>query len=303
MKGLELSRGFWEELLRPAMEEACPVLLERVAVGLCGGGSDCLGYDDEISRDHAFAAGCMVFLPEEDERNYGFRLSTVYDRLPREFRGVAAEHRSRMGDGRYGVKTLEGFFRPFTGLPGAPETWRQWMRIPACSLAAATAGEVFYDGPGAFTRIREELRTGMPEDVRVKKIAARAALMAQSGQYNFSRCLRHGETAAARLAAGEFVRECLGMIFLLNRRHMPFYKWAFRALGELDVLSEQKTALEEILDEPTQERIEEVSAAVIETLRTQGLTEGHWDFLEPHAYEIMKHIENPEIAGLHVMEG
>ena len=303
MKGLELSRGFWEELLRPAMEDACPVLLERVAVGLCGGGSDCLGYDDEISQDHAFAAGCMVFLPEEDARNYGFRLSTVYDRLPREFRGVAAEHRSRMGDGRYGVKTLEGFFRPFTGLPGAPETWRQWMRIPAYSLAAATAGEVFYDGPGDFTRIREELRTGMPEDVRVKKIAARAALMAQSGQYNFSRCLRHGETAAARLAAGEFVRECLGMIFLLNRRHMPFYKWAFRALGELDVLSEQKTALEEILAAPTEERIEAVSAAVIETLRTQGLTEGRWDFLEPHAYELMKHIENPEIAGLHVMEG
>jgi hypothetical protein len=303
MKGLELSRGFWEELLRPAMEEACPVLLERVAAGLCGGGSDCLGYDDEISHDHAFAAGCMVFLSEEDERNYGFRLSTVYDRLPREYRGVAAEHRSRMGDGRCGVKTLEGFFRPFTGLPGAPETWRQWMRIPAWSLAAATAGEVFYDAPGTFTRIREELRTGMPEDVRVKKIAARAALMAQSGQYNFSRCLRHGETAAARLAAGEFVRECLGMIFLLNRRHMPFYKWAFRALGELELLSEQKSALEEILTDPTRERIEAVSAAVIETLRAQGLTEGHWDFLEPHAYEIMKHIEDPEIAGLHVMEG
>ena len=30
-------------------------------------------------------------------------------------------------------------------------------------------------------------------------------MMAQSGQYNYSRCLAHGETAAAQLAAGEYV--------------------------------------------------------------------------------------------------
>ena len=40
------------------------------------------------------------------------------------------------------------------------------------------------------------------------------------------------------------------MIFLLNQRHMPFYKWAFRALGELPLLSEQRPALERILSEP-----------------------------------------------------
>ena len=121
MQGLELSRRFWTELLRPALEEQCPELMGLIAAGLCGGGSDCLGYDDEISRDHAFAAGCMVFIPESEERRIGFRLSAVYDRLPREFLGFPTEHRSRQGDGRYGVKTIEGFFTPLTGRPGAPE--------------------------------------------------------------------------------------------------------------------------------------------------------------------------------------
>ena len=120
MKGLELSRLFWEEALRPAMEEQCPVLLRCAAAGLSGPGSDCLGYDDEISRDHDMAAGCMLWLPEEEYKSYGFHLSAIYDKLPREFRGVAAEHRSRQGDGRYGVKSLEGFFRAFTGRDGAP---------------------------------------------------------------------------------------------------------------------------------------------------------------------------------------
>ena len=303
MQGLELSRQFWTELLRPALEEQCPELMGLIAAGLCGGGSDCLGYDDEISRDHAFAAGCMVFIPESEERRIGFRLSAVYDRLPREFLGFASEHRSRQGDGRYGVKTVEGFFRPLTGRGGPPETWREWLSIPESYLAEAVAGEVFYDGPGIFSRIREEICTGMSEDVRLKKLAARAALMAQSGQYNFSRCRRHGEEYAARLAADEFVRQCLGMIFLLNRRYMPYYKWAFRALGELELLSELRDPLGSILTDPKEETIEAVSAAVIAELRRQGLTAGTWDYLEPHAYEITKHIRSAEIAALHVMEG
>jgi len=303
MQGLELARRFWEEACRPALERECPELLGQLAAGLCGAGSDCLGYDDAVSQDHAFAAGCMLFLPEELERRYGFRLSAVYDRLPREFLGYPTEHRSRQGDGRYGVKTLEGFFRPLTGTSGAPETWRQWMAVPSPYLAQAAAGEVFYDGSGALSRLREEIRTGMPEDVRLKKLAARAALMAQSGQYNFARCLRHGEEGAARLACDEFARQTLEMAFLLNRRHMPYYKWALRALRELPRLSNLAEALTELLRAPTQEQIEQISAQIIRELRAQGLTDGSWDFLEPHAYEIMRRISDSEIAAMHVMEG
>lgn len=35
----------------------------------------------------------------------------------------------------------------------------------------------------------------MPEDVRRKKLAARLIFMAQSGQYNYSRCLGHKSRA------------------------------------------------------------------------------------------------------------
>jgi len=303
MKGLELSRRFWEELLYPALREQCGELLGSVAAGLCGAGSDCLGYDDEISRDHAFAAGCMLFVPESMSRADVFRLSAVYDRLPREFMGFAAEHRSRQGDGRYGVKTVEAFFRPLTGCSGPPEDWRAWLRIPSHYLAEAAAGQVFYDGDGRFSALRRQIALGMPEDVRLKKIAARAALMAQSGQYNFARCRRHGEEGAARLAGCEFVRQTLEMVFLLNRRHMPYYKWAFRALRELPVLSGLGPGLEQLLAAPTEESIETISAAVIARLREEGLTDGDWDFLEPHAYSVMKRIRDPEIAALHVMEG
>ena len=93
------------------------------------------------------------------------------------------------------------------------------------------------------------------------------------------------------------------MVFLLNRRYMPYYKWAFRALRELERLGELAEPLGSILIDPREETIEAVSAAVIAELKRQGLTAGSWDYLEPHAYEITKHIRGAEIAALHVMEG
>ncbi len=54
MQGLELTRLFFEECGRPMLEEQFPDLLPFLAAGLFGSGSECFGYDDEISRDHDF---------------------------------------------------------------------------------------------------------------------------------------------------------------------------------------------------------------------------------------------------------
>lgn len=50
MKGLELSRRYYEQYGRQALMEYDPALFERVAVGLAGEGSECFGFDDELSR-------------------------------------------------------------------------------------------------------------------------------------------------------------------------------------------------------------------------------------------------------------
>lgn len=97
---------------------------------------------------------------------------------------------------------------------------------------------MFEDSLGEFSRIRAALAEYYPEDVRIKKIAARAAGMAQSGQYNYGRCMCRGDTVAASLALNEFVRQAMSMLYLLNRRYAPYYKWMFRGLRDFPILPE-----------------------------------------------------------------
>lgn len=151
----------------------------------------------------------------------------------------------------------------------------------------------------------------MPEDVRRKKLAARLIFMAQSGQYNYSRCLGHKEPGAAMLALSEFVKNAAECVFLLNRRHAPYYKWLLRAMRELPRLGSLADALEFLLtaentDDGAKlkaEVIEDICAQIVAELRAQKLTCGSWDYLEPHAFDVQSHIENREIRSLHIMEG
>lgn len=70
------------------------------------------------------------------------------------------------------------------------------MTTPDSCLAAATNGEVFRDDLGEFSRIRQSF-LDMPQDVRLKKLAGHLIMAAQAGQYNFKRCISHGETGGA----------------------------------------------------------------------------------------------------------
>jgi hypothetical protein len=307
MRGLDEARSFYENYGREMIHSGFPACEERIAVGLVGHGSQCFGFDDDVSRDHDYETGFCMWLTDVDDITVGARLAEAYRSLPARVSGEA----SRMGDSSVGVRRTGFFYSRYTGTEGAPESLRQWMSIPSWALSEATNGQVFRDDLGEFTGIRNELLTGMPEDVRRKKLAARAFTMAQAGQYNYSRCLSHGEEGAAMLAMSEFVTAAADMIYLLNRRHMPYYKWALRGMESLEKLSGMKSALEFLLtgeNDPAGQKtkagvVEDVCANAISELRSQGLTDGGWDFLEPHAFEIMERIEDPEIRAMNISEG
>ena len=310
MQGIELCRGFYEAYGAPMLHAQFPQLEEIIAVGLVGAGSECFGYDDEVSRDHDFEPAFCLFLPDEEviDRRTAFLLERAYAKLPKEYGGVPRLRVSPVGGSRHGVLRMEDFFREKIGHSGKITDLMDWFSVPEQGLAEATNGEVFRDDVGLFTSIRNALRY-FPPDVRKKKLAGRLLLMAQSGQYNYARCLAHGESAAAQLAVTEFVRHTLAVIFLLNERYLPYYKWQFRALRELPWLSELAQPLEFLLTTGNEESLAEQKAAMIEeiafriisVLQEQNLTAAVCGDLEKHAYSVNDQITDSNLRNAHIL--
>ncbi len=312
MKGIELSEKFYSEFGAPMLHQYFSEIENLIAVGLAGSGSECFGYDDEFSRDHDFEPGFCLFLPDEEliDSQTAFALERAYSKLPKEFMGFKRNPLNPVGGNRHGVIRMSEFFKEKTGYADGNLSPKDWFFVPEQSLAEATNGKVFRDDSGAFTAIREKLAY-MPEDVRLKKLAGNLLIMGQAGQYNYKRCVSRGETAAAQLSLTEFVKSALNTAFLINKKYIPYYKWSFRALRELNTLSSLYQPLEYLISSGNEKEdvlkkediIEKVCGNIISELENQQLTQFTGTQMEGHAYAVNNKIVNGEIRNLHILYG
>ena len=308
MRGIELAKRYYEEFGAPMLHERFPEWEERLAVGLIGSGSECLGFDDDVSQDHDFEPGFCIFLPDEVDSRTEFQLERAYAGLPKEYLGYQRPRLSPVGGNRRGVLRLGDFLEARTGRRDAALTLRDWLTLPEHYLLEVTNGELFRDDAGLLTGIRERLAF-LPEDVRLKKLAGRLLLAAQAGQYNYLRCLSHGEPAAAQLAVFEFVQQTMAAIFLLNRRYLPYYKWQFRALRTLPLLCELGESLELLLTtdngktmaQAKIDLIEDAASRIITVLQEQKLTEAICGDLEKHAYSVNDRVADPSLRNENIL--
>ena len=309
MKGLELARAYFELYGKPVLAEHFPDLYPKLAFGLCGSGSECYGYDDELSQDHDFEPGFCIFLPDESvvSRREAFQLERAYASLPDTMDQIPRLKMQPAGGARHGVIRIADFFTEKVGAPDGRLSFSQWLTLPDYALSEATNGVIFEDNYGEVTRIRAALHVP-PQDVTLKKLAGQVLVMAQSGQYNYTRCLRHGETGAAQLAVCEFVKAAMQTVFLLNRVYMPYYKWSFRAMRGLERLSILAELLEYLLisdndsqAEEKQQVIEGIASDVIDELKNQDLSDAVCGDLEKHAYSIQDHIKDSNIRNMHIL--
>ena len=311
MKGLELSKQFYLAHGKDMLERQFPLLAPRVAVGLAGEGSECLGFDDDLSTDHDFEPAFCLWLTEQDERQYGMELARAYRKLPKDFGGYSRQTLAPVGGSRHGVMTISNFYTRHLGAANAPDSYDRWLYTPSASLLCACNGEVFRDDLGEFSAVRQELLKGYPEDIRRKKLAAHAVLMAQAGLYNYARCIARGENGAAQLAVFEFVKHAVSTVYLLNNRYEPFYKWAYRGMRELPLLSSLEPSLIALTElgnsqaeaAAKKESMEEIAALFIAEYKHQGITTTNSTDLERQAYAIANGITDPQLRNRHIMDG
>jgi hypothetical protein len=215
-----------------------------------------------------------------------------------------------VGGSRHGVFRIGDFFSGKVGAPDGHLQLREWFLVPEQGLAEATNGKIFRDDSGEVSAIRDRL-SYYPEDVRLKKLAGNLLVMGQSGQYNYPRCISRGDTAAAQLAVNEFVKSALNVIFLINKKYCPYYKWVFRALKDLPILSELYSDLEYLISSPNDEEIARKKKTIIEKicdeinleLRKEKLTDFGGNETEGHAYSVNNKIKDGNIRNLHILYG
>lgn len=312
MNGLELSRSYFEEYGRPLLRQQYPYFEEHIAAGLAGMGSECFGFDDVISRDHDWGPAFCLWLDRRTFDAIGKELQASLAGLPRTFAGLTGRQESHWGGGRTGVFEIGQFYRQFIGYDHVPSDWRERRVIPESNLATATNGWVFIDPAGEFSAFREKLKQFYPEDIRLKKMACRCMIMAQSGQYNFMRCVRRGEYVAAQCAETEFINTAVSLVFLLNKQYKPFYKWMHRALRELprlgeviydlcsDLTTAHTAASGQRIYELKSDRITTICRHIVGELKRQELTDSDSDFLLDHGPLIQSRIQDPVIKSISV---
>lgn len=299
MKGLDLCEAYYHACGSEMIRSKFAHYEDRIAVGLVGEGSDCFGFDDEISRDHDWGPGFCLWLETSCYDAVGPTLESEYQKLPQTFENFERIS-SRWGKSRVGVMEIGAFYRGYIGLSQAPEEIELWFRIPERNLAACTNGRVFQDPPGRFSAIREDLLSFFPEDVRLAKIVAHCASAAQAGQYNYPRLVKRSEYFAAQYAVTKFCADIISLVFLLNRRFCPFYKWSHRAVRDLQLMG---GFIHSRVSDLTTEHdvknkvdiIEDISSAVISALQFQNLSTCAGDFLLDHAASVTDKISDPRI--------
>ena len=294
IKGLELSKRYFYDIVLPEFEKSLKDILPLCAFGLVGEGSECYGYDDELSQDHDFGPSVCIWLRKDDYLKYKDRINEVLKNLSKTYLGFQELKESEWGHNRRGLLNIDDFYFKFIGSANPPQTINDWQKIPETALSTVTNGEVFLDNLGEFTKIREQLLNYYPKAIRQNKIATRLMNISQHGQYNYVRCLRRNDLVAANQCLYLFVDEVIHLVFLLNRRYKIFYKWANRALLDLKILGNEIHKLLQgmVFAQNKIPYVRKICKVLADELRNQKLTNCESEFLGDLGVDIQKNIDD-----------
>lgn len=298
ISGMELARRFYEEYGQAMISGEFAQYEDRITAGLVGRGSQCYGFDDPLSRDHDFGPDFCIWLDDDLYDEIGDKLQEAYDKLPAEFMGFKRVTVTPPDGKRVGVMRTGEFYarildisedllskyinsvRETTGeSKNVNDTALEFFSlVDEANLSQCTNGEIFKEGTGDFARIREGLKY-YPDLIWKRKIAQELHYSAQMGQYNYIRMLKRGEKVASEIALAGYMEHTMKLVYLLNRRYAPYYKWLHRGMADLEKAAVIMDIFNAIYDMPKgDERIrmttEIVAAIIIEELEKLNMTGG-----------------------------
>ena len=228
--GIALSRRYFEDLVAPLLKQCVPDV--RFAAARVGSGSDVLGLDDAMSRDHDWGLRLQLFVPDSDQARVQFALD---QRLPSDFNG----HTVRFGFSaepidclRIDVTSVSAFAEQQLGFdPRGVASVVDWLSLTGQSALEVVSGAVFEDQTGELTGLREAL-AWYPDDIWRYVVACgwqrldqELPLMGRAGD--------RGDELGSRTICARLVDIAMHLGFMLSRAWPPYSKWRGSVFGQL----------------------------------------------------------------------
>jgi hypothetical protein len=273
--GLELSRLFYLEAVKLIFDANFPNLLYSAA--LIGDGSEVLGFDSEMSADHDWGLRLMIFLGEDDFKEYSESINQILRRkLPYKFRGYPTNFSlpdpndngtqltkdivSGSVNHRVEVFTIRGFFSNYLNfdLRQTIEA-ADWLTFPEQKLRAITTGVIYRDEIG----LRETInRFGYyPNDIWLYLLAAGWNRVGQE-EHLMGRAGIAGDEIGSAIIAARLVRDLMRLCFLMEKQYAPYPKWFGKAFSQLKCAEDLSPIFKKALSAETwQEREKHLATA------------------------------------------
>ncbi|MBE6014427.1 MAG: DUF4037 domain-containing protein [Lachnospiraceae bacterium] len=311
---LEKCRRFYERYGAPMIESKFSEYKDRIAVGLVGEGSECFGFDDDLSRDHDFVVGFCMWLNDDDYREIGGILQHEYELLVENYGdgGMNLHHVAL----RRGVFTVRDFYRSIMQIPeatieklmsGEDLNTEDWINMKEEHMATVTNGEIFFTGDGIFQRVREALLRYYPDRIWRMNLAHEVHIFSQSGQYNYPRMMARGDYVTATICLSRALTSAMKIFYLLNKSYAPYYKWRRRGLENFGNTAEALKIMDKIAVSPMQAEawsgdynpyvlnrgdnivldIEDLALEILNLMKDMGLVDGENTFLDIYCDRIL----------------
>lgn len=255
MQGLEIAKDYFLNWGMPFLEQEFPSLTQRMTAGRFSG-SDVIGADDQISRDHNWGPQFTLFLSADDFRAVGDTLATTMNQAaPKAWQGF---HLAGAGDKNVFVESVPDWIQAGIGFSKVPTVDSDWgivvkdrgaggfVEARESALYFLKHGAVWLNHNEEFARWRRALDY-YPERVWYGRLAEESFRVWQHGEYNFvQRIAKRGDPLAIALFLGQFTEGVMRLLLLLNQDYTPYRKWlahAFRMLGDAEHYASSLEAL------------------------------------------------------------
>ena len=249
--GLELSRIFYLEAVKPILEREFPAL--QYSAALIGSGSEVLGFDTEMSSDHDWGPRVRLFFPDEDDYPREAINEMLRQKLPYLVRGYSTNFEPDDSEGDRGTqlpKNLDrGPVNHLVEMVGIREYFQQylgfdiqteldaidWLTIPQEKLRSVTAGAVYHDGIG-LEAVRDRF-SYFPPDVWLYLLLCGWTRVGQE-EHLAPRVGYAGDEIGSAIIASRLVRDIMNLCFLMEKTYAPYSKWFGTAFAKLDCAGE-----------------------------------------------------------------